>query len=216
VVIGTTPLGRADFLPTAIATTIAQHPGLRVSTVESLYDALIGDLRSGDVDMVFGVLRPPELCQGLISEPLFTDRLSVVARADHSLSKRVNLEIADLIDERWILPRPVALARPVVEAAFRKLGLDPPVPAVESGDLSIVRQLLCTSDMLAVTSPNQLALELRTGTLVELPVTLGGTDRDVGLILREGAMLSPASLTVLEAVRRQSRLQNQRRLLAAS
>jgi LysR family transcriptional regulator of gallate degradation len=204
IVIGTTPLGRTDVFPTAIATTISRYPGLRVTTVESSYEQLIGSLRSGDIDIVFGVLRPSHLCRGLITEPVFTDRLSVVVRAGHPLARRTQLQMSELLTEKWILPRPNALGRPLVEAAFQKQGLQPPVPSVETGDLAVLRQLLNASDMLAVTSPHQLMLEIRSGLLTELPVTIGET-REVGVIVRDGAMLSPAALAVLDAVRCQVR-----------
>jgi LysR family transcriptional regulator of gallate degradation len=205
VVIGTTPLGRTYFFPTAIATAIARHPHLQVSTVESLYEQLIGSLRCGDIDIVFGVLRPRHLSQGLIIEPLFRDRLSIVVRAGHPLARRKRLQMSDLLTQKWILPRLNSLARPQIDAAFQKLGLEPPVPSVETGDLSILAPVLSASDMIAVTSPHQLISEIRAGSIVELPVSLWGSSREVGLIVREGAMLSPAALAVLEAVRSQVR-----------
>jgi LysR family transcriptional regulator of gallate degradation len=205
VVIGTTPLGRTYVFPTAIANAVSHHPELRVTTVENLYDQLIGGLRSGDIDIVFGVVRPTHLSAGLVTEPIFTDRLSVLVRAGHPLARRSQLRISELLQERWILPRSNAPGRPLIDASFERAGLRPPVPSIETGDLAIVRQVLNDSDMLAVTSPHQLMLELHSGSLVELPVVLEGTTREVGLILRDGAMLSPAALAVLEAVRFQAR-----------
>jgi LysR family transcriptional regulator of gallate degradation len=76
---------------------------------------------------------------------------------------------------------------------------------MESGDLATVRQLLMASDMLAVTSPHQMMVEIQAGMLVELPVILPGATRDVGLIVRDGAMLSPAAHAVVDAVRAQVR-----------
>jgi LysR family transcriptional regulator, regulator for genes of the gallate degradation pathway len=205
VIIGTTPLGRTHFIPSAIAAAIARHPGVRVSTVESLYDELVGGLQFGDIDIVFSVLRPPHRCPGLVIERLFSDRLTIVVRADHPLLRRAPLKLSDLLSEKWILPRPHALARPQIEAAFQAQGLEPPAPALETGDLAILRHLLEVSDMLAVTSPHQLRFEIDSGSIVELPVALNDTARDVGLIVREGAMLSPAVLAVIESVRTQGR-----------
>ena len=203
VIIGTTPLGRTNFFTTAIETTISKYPHVRVTTVENLYEQLITSLRSGDIDIVFGVLRPKNLCQGLIIEPLFKDKLSVLVRADHPLTRRGRLQISDLLSEKWIIPRPNALARPQIEQAFQSLGLPPPTPSVETGDLSILGPLLRTSDMLAVTSPLQFVFELQSKIVAELPVELSNTERDVGLIVREGAMLSPAAMAVIESVRSQ-------------
>jgi LysR family transcriptional regulator of gallate degradation len=196
VVIGTTPLGRTHLFPMAIAKATSSHPGLRITTVESMYDELITSLRNGDIDLVIGVVRPRNLSRGLITEPLLTDRLSIVVRAGHPLLRREGLKLSDLMEERWILPR-----RPLVDASFRNHGLAPPDPTIETGDLAIVKQLLYASDMIAVTSPLQLGNQLQSGSLVELPVVLSGTNRQVGITRREGAMLSPAALAVLDEVR---------------
>jgi LysR family transcriptional regulator of gallate degradation len=201
VVIGTTPLGRTQIFATAIATATAHHQGLRVTTVDNSYDHLLASLRSGEIDFMFGALRSRNQCQGLVTEPLLIDRLAIVVRAKHPLVGKRELRLSELLRERWIFPR--MIGRPLVDASFRKMGLQPPVPAVEAGDPSVIRQLLVASDMLAVTSPLQLVFEIESGALVELPVTLEGTIREVGLVVRDGAMLSPAARAVLESVRSQ-------------
>jgi len=203
VVIGTSPLGRTPIFTTALAEVVTQHPGLRVTTTESSYEQLVRGLRSGEIDFVLAVLRPPHLCLGLQTEPLFVDRLGIMVRATHPLAGRPRVEMADLLGERWIFPRQNSLGRPLLQQSFESLKLAPPVASVETGDLATIRQLLSVSDMLAVTSPFQLMNEIQAGTIVELPVTLPVATRDVGLILREGAMLSPAARCVLEAVRNQ-------------
>jgi LysR family transcriptional regulator of gallate degradation len=188
-----------------MAEAISEFPGLRVTTIESPYEQLITGLRNGDIDVVFGALRCNELYQGLTTEPLFTDRLGIVARAGHPLARQIPLKLADLMGEKWILPKANALGRPLVDQSFRDQGLEPPVASIETADSSIIRQMLNASQMVAVTSPHQLMFEIRSGLLTELPVPLTNTRRPIGLILREGAMLSPAIQAVLEAVRKQVR-----------
>jgi LysR family transcriptional regulator of gallate degradation len=201
VAIGTLPLGRTYVVPTGIARALAAHPGLRVTTVESHYEQLIGSLRSGDIDAVFGALRPTDISQGLITEPLFSDRLGIIARADHPLTRTKARVLSDLLKEKWILPRPNAPGRRLVDASFQELGLHAPVPSVETGDLAMLRQLLISSDMLTAISPHQLMFEIEAGTLTELPVKIGATTRSIGFTLRQGSALSPASLAVLDAIR---------------
>jgi LysR family transcriptional regulator of gallate degradation len=201
VIVGSTPVGRAQLLPGAISSAITNYPRLYVSTVEGPYDDLIFGLRNGSIDMVFGVLRPADKYEGLVTEPLYTERLSVVARATHPLAKRKRLSLRDVVHEKWIMPRRTAVTRHRVEACFRKLGLEPPTPSVETGDPTIIRQLLFTSDMLAVTYPNQLDHEIQSKTILALPVTLNGTSSEVGLIMREGMEMPPAALTLLIAIR---------------
>ncbi len=199
--IGTLPLGRTFVIPTAIAKALSRHPGLRVTTIESSYEQLVGNLRSGEIDVLFGALRPKDATQGLITKPLFNDRVGIVARAGHPLAQSKNLQLADLLSEKWVLPKPNAPGRRLVDASFRELGLQPPIPSVETGDLAILRQLLNSSDMLTAISPPQFMFEINAGMLTELPVALGVTTRQIGFTLRDGAMLSPAAFAVLNAIR---------------
>jgi LysR family transcriptional regulator of gallate degradation len=201
VTIGALPLCRTLILPAAIAAALAAHPQLRIRTFESPYDVLANGLRSGDIDFILGALRPPELCQGVKNEPLFTDRIALVARKEHPLARRRGVSLADLRDSQWILPRPDTPSRKSLEVNFRDAGMEPPQPSVETGDLAILRMLLARSDMLTAISPQQLLVEIEAGTLAELPVPLTVRERRIGLVLREGARLSPAAEAVLQEIR---------------
>ena len=201
VTIGTLPLGRTYVVPTAIAHALGQHPGLRVVTFESHYEQLIASLRSGDIDVVFGALRSADSAPGLVTEALFSDRIGIVARSAHPLSRKKTLKLQDLLRQQWILPRPNAPGRRLVDAFFRDAGLAPPTPSVETGDLAMLRQLLKCSDMVTAISPHQLVFEIANGSLAELPAPMGTTTRQIGLTLRQGSALSPSALAVLAAMR---------------
>jgi len=175
-----------------------------VVTFENQYEQLIASLRNGDIDVVFGALRPKDLAQGLVTEPLFSDRIGIVARRGHPLAAHPSLSLRDLLSQQWILPRPNAPGRRLVDASFQELGLQAPVPSVETGDLAMLRQLLNCSDMLTAISPHQLMFEIQAGTLAELPVKLGATTRSIGFTLRQGSALSSATLVVLDAIRQQA------------
>lgn len=205
VTIGTLPLGRTFVVPTGIARALAQHPGLRVVSFESHYEQLIASLRNGDIDVLFGALRPNDLGQGTVTEPLFNDRMGIVVRGGHPLVSHAELSLEDLLTQRWILPRPEAPGRRLVEASFQELGLQVPVPSVETGDLAMLRQLLYSSDMLTAISPRQLMFEIQAGTLHELPVSMAATTRSIGFTMRQGSALSSATLAVLDAIREQAR-----------
>lgn len=204
VAVGALPLGRTKIVPQGIANALKRHPDLRVTTLESPYEVLASGLRNGEIDFIFGALRKDERCRGLISEPLFNDRLGIIARANHPLAGRKKISLEELLSRQWILPRINAPGRRLIDESFQELGLTPPSPSVETGDLAILRSLLINSDMLTAISPHQLCFELVAGDLIELPVELGRTIREIGITLREGAQLSPAVAVVLEAIRAQS------------
>lgn len=203
VIIGALPLGRTHIVPTAIARTLARSPKIRVRMVEAPYDALVSGLGAGDIDIVFGALRPQT--PGLITEALFSDRIGIMARAGHPLSSQGEIRLESLLNEQWILPRPDAPGRRVIDDSFAELGFSPPTASVETGDLAMVRQLLRSSDMLTAMSPRQLQVEIESGVVTELPVALGRTTRRIGLTLREGALLPPIAHAILDAIRNQAK-----------
>lgn len=207
VVIGTPPLGRTYVVPAAIASLLSAHPQVRVTMMETSFDPLIAGLKSGDIDAIVGVPRDDSDMEGLAIERLFADRLTIVARAGHPLASRTGLALADLVGVQWILPWSASPSRTLTEICFRNAGLPAPAPSVESADLAVIRQLLVTSDMLAVASARQMMFELRSRLLVELSIPLSGMTRNVGLILRGGAMLSRTACALLDAIRIQVALE---------
>ncbi|KAA9157804.1 LysR family transcriptional regulator [Amycolatopsis acidicola] len=205
VVVGALPLGRTQVLPEALAEALNGRPGLRVTTVESHYDHLVGELHSGDIDIVVGVTREGSDDSGLVREPLFTDRLVVLAGAGHPLAGR-RVRAAELAGERWILPREGSPSRRLFVDAFHSAGFPPPRPVVESADLGVVRRLLSSGEVLALASARQYFFELSSGLVTELDVDLPPMTREVALLLRSGAEQSPATSAVIEALRRRSGL----------
>jgi LysR family transcriptional regulator, regulator for genes of the gallate degradation pathway len=198
VVIGTLPLGRIHILPRAIATLVERHADLCVVTHEDSLDNLVAELKTGDIDAILAVPRAGMAKQGLDVRPLFTDSLVVLSRRGHPLGGRARLTLEELRGARWILPGAISPARAIFESSFSDAGLTPPTPSVESIDPSIIRQLLIYSDMLAVTSRSLMFTEIESGQLRELKnVPFPGITREVGLILRQGAVLSPAAEELL-------------------
>ena len=200
VTVGALPLARTSVIPVAIAAALARHPGLSIRTIESPYEALAAGLRDGDVDFVVGALRSGAASAGFRTEALFEDRLGIVVRASHPLA-RTKAALSDLLGRRWILPRAGAPARRLIDTSFRAQNLEPPVPSVETGDLALLRGLLTNSDMLTVISPHQMQFEIEQGRLAEVDVDRGETARDIGVTIREGALLSPAGFAVLDETR---------------
>jgi len=201
VTVGALPLGRTQILPLAIASLLARHPQLHVSTVESPYDALAASLRSGDVDFILGALRHNSgEVKDLQQQPLFEDRISVIARAGHPLAREKRIDFRMLREARWTLSRQGSPSRELLERFFSNARQAPPLPAVETGDLAVLRGLLLESDMLTAISPHQLRYEIRDGSLVVLDFPLEETRREIGLTQRLGAFPSPGARALMEEI----------------
>lgn len=201
VTVGALPLGRTQILPLAIASLLARHPQLHVSTVESPYDALAASLRSGDIDFILGALRHNTVeVKDLQQQPLFEDRISVIARAGHPLARAERIDFRMLREARWTLSRQGSPSRELLERFFSNARQAPPLPAVETGDLAVLRGLLLESDMLTAISPHQLRYEIRDGSLVVLDFPLEETRREIGLTQRLGAFPSPGARALMEEI----------------
>jgi len=201
VTIGALPLARSQFLPLAIAAVQAKHPHLVIRSLESPYDELTAGLLSGRIDFILGALRPSSGV-AFASETLFEDKVALVARAGHPLAGQKRIGMRDLERFPWVLSRAGAPLREQFERFFGEQGAVPPAPAVETGDLALVRGLLLASDMLTALSLHQLYHELRNGELVELRFALRGMERDIGITTRRGAHLAPGARALIEELRR--------------
>jgi len=201
VVVGALPLGRTLILPSAIAALVRQHPRLHVSTVESPYEALAAQLRSGDVDFILGALRPPESAPDLTQEVLFDDCISLIARLGHPLAGLREIGFDDLRNSQWVLSRPGSPSRDLLEQFFRDAVQPSPAPTVETGDLAILRGLLLQSDMLTAISAHQLHYEIEGGSLVVLNLPLEKTQRKIGITQRAGALASPGARALIAEIR---------------
>ncbi|WP_267558407.1 LysR family transcriptional regulator [Acinetobacter baumannii] len=160
--IGALPLIRTFLLPKAIAALANQYPRIRFLTFESAYESLVAQLRSGDIDFIVGAIRPQEQSSDLYSQILFDENMFMVVRNKHPLLRK-KIQLPDLLDQQWILPRTNSPARILLENNFKSLNLIPPEPTVETGDLALSRGLLLESNMIAVVSEQQMKYELDQG-----------------------------------------------------
>lgn len=202
VMVGALPLGRTLILPEAIARVAAAYPGIRICTDESPYEILVAGLRAGDIDFILGALRPEQEAAGLVNESLMSEKMVVLARNGHPLSRRRKLTLPALHAARWILPRSHAPARAMLDKLFRRERLTTPEATLETADLAVVRGTLLRSDMIAAVSAQQLHDEIASGALTVLNVDMPGTQRAIGLMRRAGGGSSPAALAMMDIIRR--------------
>jgi LysR family transcriptional regulator of gallate degradation len=199
--VGALPLGRTMILPRCLASTVSKYPQLQFATLESPYDILAAQLRSGDIDFIFGALRPPHETGDLSQYALFDDRVSVISRSGHPLARKEALGVDDLRGEKWILWRPESPARASLRRTFLQSGLDAPHPCIETGDVAILRGVLLQSDMLTAISASQLRYEIESKDLTVLPIALKETRRSIGITLRFGALPSSGARILIDEIR---------------
>lgn len=201
VTVGALPLARSQLLPEAIARVLQRHPQLHIRSLESPYEELTANLLSGRIDFIVGAQRAGSAgADAFASRALFADQAVLVARTGHPLTSKKKLALADLADYPWVLSRSGTPLRESLVQFFEGQGAAAPSPAVETGDLALLRGLLVASDMLTVLSAHQLHHEVRTGQLQVLPFAMAGLARSIGVTTRRNAHLSPGAVALMAEI----------------
>lgn len=181
--IGAMPLCRALLLPKAVAALIRAAPSSRLDIAEGSYAELIDPLRDGRIDLMIGALRDPGPAD-LNQQPLFVDRLMVVARGGHPLAGRRNVTAVAMSGYPWIVGRKGSPLRGHWETLFGLAETERPDAPIECGSVMAIRGILLESDFLTLLSPDQIAMELRSGLLAAIAAELPPTARTIGAITR--------------------------------
>lgn len=160
IVIGTLPMSGAYLIGAAIADLTNKFPEARVYVTNSPYGILVNSLRTGAVDMIFGVLRRPDWADDIDEEPLFSDPYCIVGRAGHPLASKKQISTQDLLDHDWIVPGEGTPRRRQYEAMFDGSDERPRV-SIETSSLSTIRSILASSDRLTLVNRHEVEAEER-------------------------------------------------------
>ncbi|HSW03874.1 LysR family transcriptional regulator [Aquabacterium sp.] len=211
VAVGALPMTADVLVPQALSRLFAAQPGIIVTVADGTYEALLHQLRHGDLDLVVGPLRGAEAAADVAEQPLFIDRLLPVVRAQHPLvvssgtgtgpRARGPSSLRTLLRWPWIGPLPGTPARAAFERAFVGAGLAVPVVALQANSPAVVRSVLMSGDHVAMLSPLQIRAELASGLLKLLPVVVAGTQRSIGVMQRRDSLPSAAVSSLLAELR---------------
>ena len=199
VALGALPVAAAGVLPGALARLKAAHPAIRVRLQQGRTEELLPLLASGEIDLIVGRLYEPPVPDGFGREALWTEPLSVLARAGHPLlAARVSLDALRRCD--LVLPTITQRVGGEIEHLLARLGIDP-AAALRSSSYELIREMLHGTDLLSVMPRLMMAGDLLRGTLRVVPLPIPAPDRPAGLILPRGGALSPAALAFVECLR---------------
>lgn len=202
VAVGAMPISADVLVPQALARLYAHDPTLGVTVVDGTYEALMQQLRHGDVDLVVGPLRGAAAPPDVVEQRLFADELRLVVRAGHPAlaGARPPRTLKALLRWPWIGHLPGTPARAAFERAFAAEGLAPPPVVLQANSPAVVRSVLLAGDAIAMLSPMQIRADVESGLLALLATPARGTVREVGSMLRRDGLPSPACRRLLAAL----------------
>jgi DNA-binding transcriptional LysR family regulator len=199
--IGCGPSEATRLLPTALNRLRASAPGIRVTILYGLNEALMPMVKHGEVD--FALSSIPARCPDpdLKQLRLHEDRAAVIARRGHPLlARRQPLTAKDLLDQHWILATKQELERLALDQVFAEAGLPPPQDAIESTSAVLMKTLVMQSDFLTFLPRELVYWEERAGLLAPLNLAGHSWHRIVGVTMRARAGLNPAAQVLIKTL----------------
>jgi DNA-binding transcriptional LysR family regulator len=197
-VVGSSALPAAHFVPEAIASFLAQKPkvGLRFE-VHPVND-LMTLLQQGTLDLFVGALtieRPPA---GVEFSVIREERLSIICGPKHPLAKRNKIDFKEFSQYPWLLPPSDTEHRRQAEAAFIALSIANVEVAIETVATSTLVPLLTQGNYLTLHSKFLLMPDIKAGRLVALRKLPPETARSLAVFHRPVNELTPLMINFVE------------------
>jgi LysR family transcriptional regulator of gallate degradation len=200
VVLGCLPPTRTRLVPDAILALISEYPDVKVRVIDGIFPALFAMLMHGEMDILVGTIRNP-LPEGTNAEVMLYDRVSIVVRPEHPLTRRDVVTLDDCLRYDWILPNSPAPLRQFFDKVVQSHGSNFPERYTEVDSVMVGRSLLCNSDRIAILSYFQVEQEVGWGRLSTVPVLLPDAGRKIGILTKADYLPTPFAAAFIEALR---------------
>jgi DNA-binding transcriptional LysR family regulator len=214
--VGEVRIGSVESITAATLTPIIQrfcqdHPkvSLFVDDVPHREQQLAG-LRSRSYDMLFlrlqsSLQQDPILgpaAEELGVEVLFEDRLVIAAGARSPWARRRKIDIAELIDEPWILPAPGTWNYDRVAEAFVARGLGLPRLSLVSTSVHLRSKLPADGPFITTHANSAMLTSANSETLKALPINLPQRPWPVAIVTLKNRTLSPLADRLIQYARK--------------
>ena len=189
----------AEFLlPHLFGHLLKDTPKVTIELTIGMNDVLRGLLSGGKLDLVIGPL--PETDSGLVALPVMEDKVVVVARKGHPLATRT-ANLQQMAAHHWVLPGPSVAMRQWLDRVFIGHGFEPPKVQIETSTMVLVPKIIARTELLSFVSVRNLGLGRAGEPLQEIPLELTTMRRNLGVVYRPDAYLSPAALRLIELIK---------------
>lgn len=184
IVVGVLPSAATGLMPQVLTRFNTAHPGTTVQIVEGRMHELLALLGSNKIDLIVGRLYEPVIPDSFIREPLYDEPLALLARYGHPLFKDGRIDLESLKTQPFILPTLDQRLGQDVEMAMRGNRLEPEAPVLRASSMSMIREVLMTSDRVAMLSSLTMVGDLVRGSLRLVPCHIETEPRPGGMVRR--------------------------------
>ena len=190
----------ASFVSAVIHRLSRQYPRIVFHLVTAYVETLHRKLNEREVDLLIAARWGPLIDERLEFEFLFDDQYVIVAGAKSPWARRRKIELAELVNESWVLPPPGTGIASIALEAFRASGLDYPRTIVVTESPEVRLNLPATGSFLTMFSASALRFPTRHAEIKVLPVELPMAPVPNGIVtLKKRTLSSVARLFIKHA-----------------
>ena len=187
-------------MPTLLAALHAERPALRVTVVTDGFLELVKKVKTEEIDFAFGLIGRIHHSDGLVIESLMDNRARVVAGSHHPLAGKPDIGTDDLAGAQWAMLSSESVQRGF-GLFFEARGLPVPPQMLRSNSIALIRHVVAASDALTILPQEVVQPQIDSGSLVALDCETPVEKSRIGLIFREGALLTPQAQVVVNRIR---------------
>ena len=196
----------AGVLPALAEQFLKQHSKVRPHVVHA--DTALrqfDELRKRNVELLIGRLPRPFVEEDLIADELFDEPFLAFSGIDSRWARRRQINVADLIDEPWVLPPYDSTPGMLIAQFFRSHGLQPPRARLATLSVQLTVALVSSGQYVGLLPASVLRFSARRLSLKILPVKASTERTAAGIITVKGRTLSPLAERFVRCARDMAR-----------
>jgi DNA-binding transcriptional LysR family regulator len=212
--IGTGPTSAMVELPRAVARFTTLYPEIRTIIREGLLTDLVPGILQGDLDFAVVAITGEPIDADLTQEALVESGLGIIARAGHPLAAGRALSPKVLENAAWMLPPRQDPVRVSFETLWARHDLQPIAPITETSSILFVLSYLRETDAVAFLPNSVVEFGRSEPQFAMLDIAGFNLKRQLGIVRRSRATLSPAARILVRELQGVARELNDPRLTA--
>lgn len=198
--IGAPPIVSGRFLTNSLSEFITRNPSCVVELRTGLVHELRSMLERGQIDMLFGPQSAADPLAGLDFTPLIEDRVAIICRVGHPLTKAGKIMASDLVEQRWLAHSRGSLLRQQTEAAMIASGVYRMQISCETDSIRTALEIVASTDLIS-TMPLATTKSYLEDKLVFLDFDHAQFHRPLGAIRRSNTPPNPITESFLKHLR---------------
>jgi len=185
-------------LPPYIKHFLKEFPNVNVHVEYRRSNQVYEEVQSGTCDL--GLVAFPTNKKNLKVESFKKDRLVLICAPDHEMAGQSEVKLDALSDQKFIGFEPDIPTRRAVDKMFREAGIDPK-PVMEFDNIETVKRAVEIDAGVSIVPRATVEQEVRSGTLHAIEFKNKPFHRPLGMIYKNGRVLSPALKRFLKTLK---------------